>query len=64
VFGAFNLFNVGYLVASLPPIIAGHATDQGVAEARIPFSAFWLILSLVISGLFIGILGPGVHFFS
>jgi hypothetical protein len=58
---AFGL-NCGFLF--LPPIIAGHATDQGVAEARIPFSAFWLILSLVTSGLFIGILGPGVHFFS
>jgi hypothetical protein len=58
---AFGL-NSGFLF--LPPIIAGHATDQGVGEARIPFSAFWLMLSIVISGLFIGILGPGIHFFS
>ena len=58
---AFGL-NCGFLF--LPPIIARHATDQGVAEARIPFSAFWLILSLVVSGLFIGVLGPGIHFFS
>jgi hypothetical protein len=29
---------------------------------RIPVSVFWLIVSVFISGLFIGILGPGIHF--
>jgi hypothetical protein len=52
--------NCGFLF--LPPIIAEHATYHGVGEARIPFSAFWLLLSVVISGLFIGILGPGIYF--
>ena len=56
---AFGL-NCGFLF--LPAIIAGHVTDQGLGEGRIPFSAFWLILSIVISGLFIGILGPGIRF--
>jgi hypothetical protein len=56
---AFGL-NCGLLF--VPPIIAGHATYHGAGDGRIPFSAFWLILSLVISGLFIGILGPGIHF--
>jgi hypothetical protein len=46
----------------LPPIIAGKATYHGVGEGRIPVSAFWLIVSVFISGLFIGILGPGIHF--
>jgi hypothetical protein len=46
----------------VPPIMAGHATYQGVGEGRIPFSAVWLIASLIISGLFIGVLGPGIHF--
>ena len=56
---AFGL-NCGLLL--VPPMIIGHATYHGAGEGRIPFSAFWLIVSLVISGLFIGILGPGIHF--
>ena len=58
--GASFGLNCGFLF--LPPIIAGNPTYQGVGEGRIPFSAFWLILSVFISGLFIGILGPGINF--
>jgi len=46
----------------MPPIIARNSTDHGVGEGRIPFSAFWLIVSVFICGLFIGILGPGISF--
>lgn len=46
----------------VPPIIAGHADYRGAGEARIPFNASWLIVSVLIAGLFIGILGPGIHF--
>jgi hypothetical protein len=52
--------NCGFLF--VPPVIAEHATYRDVGEGRIPFSALWLIASLSISGLFIGILGPGIHF--
>jgi len=38
------------------------APAKGAGEGRIPFSTFWLIASLFISGLFIGILGPGINF--
>jgi hypothetical protein len=58
---AFGL-NCGILF--VPPIISRNATYHGAGEGRIPFSAFWLILSVIISGLFIGILGPGIHFSS
>jgi hypothetical protein len=58
--GASLGLNCGFLF--LPAIIAGKATYHGVGEGRIPFSAFWLIGSVFISGLFIGILGPGIHF--
>jgi hypothetical protein len=58
--GASFGLNCGFLF--LPRIIAGKATYHGVGEGRIPFSTFWLIVSVFISGLFIGILGPGIHF--
>jgi hypothetical protein len=46
----------------VPPIIAEKVSYNGVGEGRIPFSAVWVIVSVVICGLFMGILGPGVHF--
>jgi hypothetical protein len=58
--GASFGLNCGFLF--LPPIIAENATYHGAGEGRIPFSAFWLLLSVSSSGLFIGILGPGIHF--
>jgi hypothetical protein len=58
--GASFGLNCGFLF--LPPIIARKATYHGVGEGRIPVSAFWLIVSVFISGLFIGILGPGINF--
>jgi len=69
-FNAFTLMAIGALacVASifnpLSPtlIIARNSTDHSVGEGLIPFSAFWLIVSVFICGLFIGILGPGISF--
>jgi hypothetical protein len=58
--GASFGLNCGFLF--LPPIIARNTTYHGVGEGRIPFSALWLIVSVLISGLFIGILGPGINF--
>jgi len=52
--------NCGFLF--VPPIIAGNAAYHGAGEARIPFSALWFIVSLLICGLFISILGHGIHF--
>jgi hypothetical protein len=58
--GASFGLNCGFLF--LPAIIARKATWHGAGKGRIPFSAFWLIVSVFISGLFIGIVGPGIHF--
>jgi hypothetical protein len=58
--GASFGLNCGFLF--LPAIIEGKATYHGVGEGRISFSALWLIVSVFVSGLFIGILGPGIHF--
>ncbi len=58
--GASFGLNCGFLF--LPPIIAGHAAYHGSGEGRIAFSALWLTVSAVISALFIGVLGPGIHF--
>lgn len=60
--GASFGLNCGFLF--LPRIIAGKATYHDVGEGRIPFSAFWLIVSVLVSGLFIGILGRGINFFN
>jgi hypothetical protein len=58
--GASFGLNCGLLF--LPRIMAGKATYHGVGEGRIPANLFWLIVSVFISGLFIGILGPGIEF--
>jgi hypothetical protein len=58
--GASFGLNCGFLF--LPPIIVRNATYHGVGEVRIPFSASWLIVSVFVCGLFIGILGPGITF--
>jgi len=58
--GASFGLNCGLLF--LPPIIVRNANYHGVGERRIPFGAFWLIVSVFICGLFIGILGPGINF--
>jgi hypothetical protein len=58
--GASFGLNCGFLF--LPSMIARNTADHGVGEGRIPFSAFWLIVSVFFCGLFIGILGPGINF--
>jgi hypothetical protein len=58
--GASFGLNCGFLF--MPLVIARNSTYHGVGEGRIPFSGFWLILSVFICGLFIGILGPGIKF--
>jgi hypothetical protein len=58
--GASFGLNCGLLF--MPLIIARNSTEHGVREGRIPFSAFWVIASVFICGLFIGILGPGISF--
>jgi hypothetical protein len=58
--GASLGLNCGFVF--LPAIVAGKASYRGAGAGRIPFSFPWLTGSVAISGLFIGILGPGIHF--
>jgi hypothetical protein len=58
--GASFGLNCGFLF--MPLIIARNSVYHGVGEGRIPFSAFWLIVSVFMCGLFIAILGPGINF--
>ena len=56
---AFGL-NWGFLF--VPPVLAGHTETQGAGEGRIPFSDLWLIASVLVCAVFIGVLGPGIYF--
>jgi hypothetical protein len=58
--GASFGLNCGLLF--LPAIIAEKATHRGIGQRQIPFSASWLIGSVLVSALFVGILGPGIQF--
>ena len=58
--GASFGLNSGLLF--IPGMIAGNARSQALVTRPIPFSFFWLALGLVVSGIFIGVLGPGIHF--
>jgi hypothetical protein len=46
----------------LPGIVANHTGSQTVLTCPIPFSLFWIVLAIVSSGIFIAVLGPGIHF--
>jgi hypothetical protein len=52
------------LNCGLPFLAAGAADPQTPGTACIAFSARWCAAALILSAAFIGILGPGVHFFS
>jgi hypothetical protein len=58
--GASFGLNSGLLF--LPGMVAGNAQNQTLVTRPMPFSFFWLALGLVVSGIFIGVLGPGIHF--
>jgi hypothetical protein len=58
--GASFGLNFGFLL--LPDYVACKAQSKGAATSRVPFSAYWLVVALSSSGLFIGVLGPGIHF--
>lgn len=58
--GASFGLNCGLLF--LPAFVTGKSRNQGTPVGHIPLSAFWLIVALGSCALFIGILGPGIHF--
>jgi hypothetical protein len=58
--GASLGLNFGLLF--LPGIVAANARSQTPVTRPMPFNFFWFALGLAVSGLFIGVLGPGIHF--
>lgn len=58
--GASFGLNCGLLF--LPGIVAHHAGAQTVLSCPIPFRLFWIVLAVVVSGIFIAVLGPGIRF--
>src|ERR1700687_977662 len=60
--GAGASFGLNSGLLFLPGIVAANARSQTLVTRPIPFSFFWSTLGIVVSGLFIGVLGPGIHF--
>jgi hypothetical protein len=52
--------NFGFLL--LPGFVAGKTDSRSDPANKIPFSVSWLIAAIAISGVFIGIIGPGIQF--
>jgi len=46
----------------LPALVASSERSQAENISPIPFSPGWTIVALVISALFIGVIGPGIRF--
>lgn len=60
--GAGASFGLNSGLLFLPRIVAARARSQTVFARPMSLSFFWLALALVAAGVFIGILGPGIHF--
>jgi hypothetical protein len=60
--GAGASFGLNSGLLFLPGMVAGNARSQTLVTRPMPLSFFWLALGLVVSGIFIGVLGPGIHF--
>ncbi|HLJ90242.1 MAG TPA: hypothetical protein VKZ53_25750 [Candidatus Angelobacter sp.] len=58
--GASFGLNAGLLW--VPGIVAGKARTQSPAASSLPASYFWIAMAVVLGGLFVAILGPGIHF--
>ena len=60
--GVVASFGLNSGMLFLPMIVAANARPQTATTRPMPFSFSWLALGLTVSGVFIGVLGPGVHF--
>jgi hypothetical protein len=60
--GAGASFGLNFGLLFLPGIVAANARSQTLVTRPMPFNVFWFALGLAVSGLFIGVLGPGIHF--
>jgi hypothetical protein len=60
--GAGPSFGLNAGLLFLPGIVAAHARSQPLTGRPVPFSFYWLALGLVVSAVFVGVLGPGIRF--
>lgn len=60
--GAGASFGLNSGLLFLPGMVGANARSQTLVTQPMPFSFFWFGLGIVVSGLFIGVLGPGIHF--
>ena len=60
--GAGASFGLNSGLLFLPGIVAANAHAPTLVTRPMPFSFFWVALGIVVSGLFIAVLGPGIHF--
>jgi hypothetical protein len=60
--GAGASFGLNCGLLFLPGIVANHARSQTVLACPISFRLLWIALAIVTSGIFIAVLGPGIHF--
>jgi len=60
--GAGASFGLNSGLLFLPGIVAANARSQTLVTRPMLFNLFWFALGIVVSGLFIGVLGPGIHF--
>jgi hypothetical protein len=60
--GAGASFGLNSGLLFLPGMVAANAHTQTLVTRPLPFSSFWVALGIVVSALFIGTLGPGIHF--
>jgi hypothetical protein len=60
--GASASFGLNFGLLLLPGIVAANARSQTLVTRPIAFNFFWFALGLVVSGIFIAVLGPGIHF--
>jgi len=58
--GASFGLNSGLLL--LPAMIARDARSHSTITQQVPFSPLWLALAALVGGVFVAVLGPGIHF--
>jgi hypothetical protein len=64
IFGSAVLpsFGLNFGLLFLPAIVAANTRNRASFTRPLPFSFFWLAVGIAASGVFIGVLGPGVRF--
>jgi hypothetical protein len=60
--GAGASFGLNSGLYLLPSLIARKARNQSTNTEHMPMRLGWLALAVIFGGVFISVLGPGIHF--